>query len=289
MASRTSYGGSLNRVYGPSLSSEKHWYVVTKQLCGVRATDFAKNEIFRLFPSEIQCVTTDELRSTTNLLINKQPRTFVVTSFGLCTGLLRVRGLPNDGFIASSSFNKVLSAVNSIQLEFDGAKIFGGNACKTDPNVIRILELETEIDLLNQTIEEFKTSPQSSKHWSSLPSTPPSSKSKSSTSSLASSSPSSSPHSSLNSRIEETVSSPVGSTTKKRKVSSLCQKAFNDLEHVCGQHSETLPCVFGNGFVFGGTFEKEKIRNTISTTIDIVMTQEGSSRNFNRRNPSTST
>ena len=38
---------SLSRVTSPSLNPRKHWYVLKKEICGVRPADFLRNEIFR--------------------------------------------------------------------------------------------------------------------------------------------------------------------------------------------------------------------------------------------------
>ena len=53
---------SLSRVTSASLDPQKHWYVLQKEICGVRPTDFSKNEIFRRFPEEIRSVATRELQ-----------------------------------------------------------------------------------------------------------------------------------------------------------------------------------------------------------------------------------
>ena len=40
---------SLNRLSGGSLDPHKQSYVLTKEMCGMRLTDFAKTELFRIF------------------------------------------------------------------------------------------------------------------------------------------------------------------------------------------------------------------------------------------------
>ena len=120
---------SLHKVIGPGLDPHKNWYVVKKRLCGVSASAFAGNEIFKRFPSEIKSVPTEDLSSVgdkANDSINKQPRTFVATTFGICAALIRQRELHSD-FIASSNFQNVVEGLDTINLKFteNGAKPFG--------------------------------------------------------------------------------------------------------------------------------------------------------------------
>lgn len=278
----------LNRVTGPSLCPQKYWYVVTKQFCGVSASVFANNEIFRRFPAEIKNVATKELQSTTNFPINKQPRTFVTTTFGLFAALLRQKELSHDGFIGSSHFSRVFSAINDIELKQDGAKTFGGNF--EDPN-LKMQHLQVQVKQLQEEIEFVKAkncnherncSLDSNDSYFSLPSSPSTmSSSPTSISSSPSSMSSTSPSSTTSSQtIEDTKSGSFGSTTKKRKIASLCQNVLEDVQDVCNQRNESMACVLGNGFVFGGEMEKEYVRNTISDTIDVVMNASGPKKGF---------
>ena len=53
---------SLSRVTGKNPVPEKHWYIFTSSLCGVKPNKFAKNEIFRRFPQEIRSVPPADLK-----------------------------------------------------------------------------------------------------------------------------------------------------------------------------------------------------------------------------------
>lgn len=60
--------------------------------------------------------------------INRQPKkTYVVSSFGRCCGLLKQRVYPNDGFIASTEFSKVIREINCMKLEEASANYFGAH------------------------------------------------------------------------------------------------------------------------------------------------------------------
>ena len=72
----------------------------------------------------------------------------MVTSYGICAALLRLRDLPKNGLLESSCFEKVFSVMNSVQL--DGAKTFGGNY---DDAKIRVLQLEAEVEKLQNEIK----------------------------------------------------------------------------------------------------------------------------------------
>ena len=51
--SRSRHPPSPMRVTSSALDPRRHWYVVSKDLCGSRPKEFAKGEVFRHFPDEI--------------------------------------------------------------------------------------------------------------------------------------------------------------------------------------------------------------------------------------------
>ena len=66
-----------------------------------------------------------------------------------------------------------------------------------------------------------------------------------------------------------------GSTTK-RKVLSKCRKVMTSLSDVSERYEESIACVLGNSFIFGGDDEKGQVRETISEVVDIVMEAKSS-------------
>ena len=94
---------SLSRVTSASLDPRKHWYIVTKDICGTCPTDFSKNEIFRRFPDELRSVVARELlpaKSVYSTKFNRTPSTvYVASTFGLIGGLLRQKEFPPDGLV----------------------------------------------------------------------------------------------------------------------------------------------------------------------------------------------
>ena len=54
--SRSRHPPSPMRVRSSALDPRRHWYVVSKDLCGARTKEFAKGEVFRHLPDEIQSV-----------------------------------------------------------------------------------------------------------------------------------------------------------------------------------------------------------------------------------------
>lgn len=125
----------------------------------------------------------------------------------------------------------------------------------------RIIELESQINERNLAHSWTPDSP-------SLESTI----SCSLTPSPAGTSPSSSPAS-----IEDT-NSPLGSTTKKRRIASQCREVMLSLNNVSEKYCESLSCVLGNTFLFGNDSEKEHARDTISEVVDMIMDAKGSKR-----------
>ena len=124
-ASSSTTSCSFSKVISPSLNSTKHWYVLTKNICGCRPTDFAKNEVFRQFPGEIQLMETRELKAANEgCSLNRQPRNlYVATSFGFCASLLRQREFPQNGFIRSAEFSSVQNSIICVKLDL---KSLGG-------------------------------------------------------------------------------------------------------------------------------------------------------------------
>ena len=134
--SRSRDSPSLSRVTGDALDPGKHWYVVTKHLCGSRPKEFAKSEIFRHFPDEMQSVDPRDLKpATRGCDFNRQPvHLFVVSSFGLCAGLLRQRKFAEDEFLSSDKFASVVNTLNGIKLDSDSTCSFGGKSCPVNIN-----------------------------------------------------------------------------------------------------------------------------------------------------------
>ena len=107
---------SLSRVTGPTLDPGKHWYVLTKSLCGLRPKEFAASEIFSHYQDEIQSVAPKDLKpAARGCDFNRQPpHLYVVSSFGLCAGLLRQRKFAPDCFVRSEKFASVVDSLNGI-------------------------------------------------------------------------------------------------------------------------------------------------------------------------------
>ena len=144
---------SLVRVTSPLLDSRKHWYVLTKNLCGTRPKDFSKNEISKKFPGEINCVSTREPHPATKScsLNRKAVGLYVATSFGLCAALLRQRELPAEGFISSRQFLAVMNTVNGVALEFDpcslGGKTYFGAQDQTPSPCFQTISVNFDLNL----------------------------------------------------------------------------------------------------------------------------------------------
>ena len=272
---------SLSRVTSASLDPQKHWYVLQKEICGVRPTDFSKNEIFRRFPEEIRSVATRELQPAKSayaaMKFNRMPATvYVASTFGLIAGLLRQKGIPPDGLVNSPGFTAVISMLNSVILDFepDCAKDLPFGA-KTHENTeelgallaertARIESLEAELNDLQGRIAELESSLADS---SVLDFSSP----------CCSSTPKRSDSSSGS--IEDTKNCPsLGPTKKKRQVLKKCREVSSALDGVSAKYHETIASVLGNSFLYGTDEEKEKVRNTISEVVDLVMESSGSKK-----------
>lgn len=245
---------SLARVTSDSLDPHKVWYVLTKELCGgVRPSDFSRNSIFTNFPD----VVTRGLKPTNSARWNRQPcNMFVASSFGLCAGLLRQREIPPDGLISSPSFQSVLELVNSITFDLEPSSVEDINSGRKTRVVdllaqrqLEIESLEAELKTLNSKIIELKSQINERNPAHSWTPDSPSLESMiscSSTLSSAGTSPTSSPAS-----IEDTKNSPLGSTTKKRRIASQCREVMSSLNDVSEKYRDSISCVLGNTFLFG--------------------------------------
>ena len=114
---------SLSRVTSSSLDPQKHWYLLTKEICRVYPKDFARNEIFKSFPGELRRVATRELQPAKSGYLTAFERTptfvYIASSFGLIAGLLRQSGRSANGFLNSERFAQIVSLLNSIALDLD--------------------------------------------------------------------------------------------------------------------------------------------------------------------------
>ena len=240
---------SLSRVTGHNLDPGKHWYVLTKSLCGIRPNAFAKNEIFRRFPDEIRSVPPADLMPASRgcSFHTRQPNNlYVASTFGLCAGLLRQREFPVDGLVNSQKISVVVDAVNRIALDCgELSDSLGGKSLESNDHdelekcQSRIAELEyekRELEKNNEYLNSF------------LPSSPPLAASSPSCSLKESSSDSinTTNSSGSSSVIEETLKSPLGPTIKKRKVARECRKVSAELDGVLEKYRETLACILGN-------------------------------------------
>jgi len=277
---------SLARVTSDSLDPQKIWYVLTKEVCGgVRPSDFSRNSIFSIFPNKVKLVVTRELKHVNSSRWNRQPRNmFVASSFGLCTGLLRQREIPPDGLISSPFFQSVLKLVNSVAFDLKPSSAndinSGGKTGVVDllaQRQVEIESLEAELKTLHSRIIELESQinernpAHSWKPESPLESTI----SCSPTPSPAEISPSSSQAS-----IEDIKISPLGSTTKERRIASQCGEVMLSLNDVSEKYRESISSVLGNTFLFGNDSEKEQVRDTISEVVDMVMDAKGSKRDL---------
>ena len=272
----------LCRVTSPALDTKKHWYVLTKSLCGSRPKDFAKNEIFCRFPSEIQLVETRELKpATSNCSYSKNTRSlYVATSFGLCAALLRQRDFPPDGFIGSSEFIAVQNVMNCIILDSD--KEYGGKnsnfaarakvvdaqitswKAKFEAADLELIKLKTRVSDLEAEILALKSSSTSPYNCC--------------TTTLLGDGSSPVSSCSSSSSIEDIKTSPLGSTTKKRKVAAHCRTIMTDLNDVCDKYNESLACVLGNCFLYGNEEDKKDVSNTVSEILNLVMDSKGTKK-----------
>ena len=270
---------SLSRVTGRNLDPGKHWYVLTKSLCGVRPNAFAKNEIFRRFPDEISCVPPADLKPASRgcSFNTRQPNNlYVVSTFGLCAALIRQREFPTNGFVSSQKIIPVVDAVNRIVLDCELQDSLGGKCDELQKCQSRIAELEYEMRELQKN-EEYLNSILSSSPplAASSPSTCSSLTEPNDSSSDSNNSISSSINSNNSSVIEETLKSSLGPTLKKRKVATECKKVSAEVDGVLAKYNETLACILGNSFLYGVDGEKAKVAETISEVVNLVIDAKG--------------
>lgn len=102
-----------SNLWSASLAPGKHWYILMKAICGTRPKDFAKSDIFRRFPGEIQSRSGREVvltKSAFPTIFNRMPSTvYVVSTFGLFVGILRQKDIPADSLISSQAFKSVIN------------------------------------------------------------------------------------------------------------------------------------------------------------------------------------
>ena len=277
-------GSILWRVVGPSLDPRKNWYILHKEICGMRPSVFVQNEIFKRFEDEIGIVPAREIlpaKSSSLAKFERMPSTlYVASSFGLFAGLLRRKEIRPDSLVCSPMFDQVVKMLNLVALDakrddiledFGSGDNFRELALKAELEKAntKIVVLEQELTSLQARIDDLQSDMENS-----FAST---SSSEADTSSCCSSPlccPSS-PCSSCSS-ISETRDSPdIGKTTKKRMVQEKCRKVRASLSDVAEKYRESIGCVLGNSFIFGEEDEKQQVRDVLSEIVDIVMDAKG--------------
>ena len=215
------------------------------------------------------------------------PSVSVISSFGLCAGLLRQKVISPYGLIKSPAFEPVRRLVNTLTLdEAEPQQISNSGGTASDNNVslfklvtelnAELAERKTFIEALEKEIDVLKGKIFHLETEISLSVTPSSSKPASPMSCSSSSSPSI-----LNSstRSVDTKNDPnLGSTTRKRKILKKCKEVMVSVNDVCQKYEESISSVLGNYFVFGGNAEKEEVRDVISNVVDLVMEAKGAKK-----------
>ena len=54
-----------------------------------------------------------------------------------------------------------------------------------------------------------------------------------------------------------------------------CQNVTEELDGILERFHETLACVLGNSFIYGGEEERRRVSDTISGIVDLVMKAKG--------------
>ena len=111
----------LFQVYSARLDSTKIWYVFNEESFGSAFRKYKENAFFRLFPNEIHRIPFCELvDSDGNPLAPdligikyRKCNVLVVSTLGLCGGLLRQRELNDESYLMSDSFKRIAQVINS--------------------------------------------------------------------------------------------------------------------------------------------------------------------------------
>lgn len=105
---------SLIKLLSGSLDPHKQWYLLTKEICGMRLTDFAKTEIFtKIFHDEMQWREVQPATSYSTSNARQSSVVSVISLFGLYAGLLRQKVISPYELIKSPAFEPVQRLVNT--------------------------------------------------------------------------------------------------------------------------------------------------------------------------------
>ncbi|XP_022807476.1 uncharacterized protein LOC111344507 [Stylophora pistillata] len=268
----------LCRVTSTTLDPCKHWYLLSKEVCGVPARKFFKRDVFKIFPDEIHSVAARELqpaKSSNGVVeLDRIPEfVSVVSTFGLVAGLLRNRTIP-DELINCAGFMAIINLVNSATLDFElecaknssfGAKLSQDSeefASLLVDRSARVNSLEEELKKLQTRISDLESSMESDNFSFNSP--------------CCSSTPLSSSSSSCSS-IEDTKNrSDLGTTNKKRQILKRCREIRAVLDDVSERYNESIAAVLGNSFLYGTDGERERVQGIISEVVDLVTKSKGS-------------
>ena len=111
----------LFQVYNARLDSTKGWYVFNEESFSSAFRKYKENAFFRLFPNEIHRIPVCELRDNNGNAVDpdligvkyRKCNILVVSTLGLCGGLLRQHELNDESYLTSNSFQRIAKAINS--------------------------------------------------------------------------------------------------------------------------------------------------------------------------------
>lgn len=269
----------LRRVYGLSLSPGKRWYSLSSQLVGRKISQFVKGKFFEEFPSEICRVRVRDLwrengeRIPKHWFAEKTKNTdeaYAITLFGLCGGLIKQSSPTSDGFLSSSSFKRVVDAVNNFDVisECDGASnLHGSKHHDQTPKSRRIAFLEGELAFYNGKVKEIESSIATAA-LETPPNTPALASDKVQVVNQTRPFP-------LRS-IENIVSSTsLGPINKKRQLKSACSNVLVEIRDTCNSYHGSLGSILGYGFIHGSEEQQQFVKSAIAQAVEIVAKPRG--------------
>ena len=254
---------ALHRVFGLGLSREKNWFPLSSRLVGRKVSQFAKVKFFELFPSEISRARVADLWRENGEHVpfewfgaQTAEEVYVVTLFGLCGGMLKLNSSADDGFLSSDVFKDIVDKINILDVgETSENTRTTTQMLDRTPKSQRIATLQKELHFYRDKVRQIESL------MSSALETPPTT-----------------PMPSLSGEmdtIRTITDSSLGPISKKRQMQTVCNLAFEEIDHAFHSRYGQLGAILGYGFLYGEEEHQQAVKSAVSEAVEIVAENKG--------------
>ena len=146
------------------ISRGKNWFPLSSQLLGRKVSQFVIVKFFEIFPSEISRVRVADLWRENGEHVpyewfgaQNPEEVYVITLFGICSGLLKLSSAADDEFLSSDVFKDIVDKINN--LDVDDTRKRTQMLDRTPKTSQRIVVLEKELHFYRDKVKQIESAP----------------------------------------------------------------------------------------------------------------------------------